>query len=343
MNNTGTNTWTTDATPHNLGSQNPQDNTRWGFGRVGLPGGTPVALGSSATFSFTATAPAIVGSYPFDWKMVEDGIEWFGATCQETINVIAAPLPDLVTNHQTIAINGTLTAGNNITFTSTVKNDSSVPAAAGSIGRWCIDNPNCLTTTTNEINTHSFFAFTPFLTSNLRTSSGWTATAGPHDIWWCADVTNFISESNEGIISNCTSRGFTVGATPTFTLGSAGGIEVSFSPALTSESTETTLSVNPTGGFNSTVTFSVIDILNSSGTSIGLSGILGFIPSFTPTTLASPYTGGSVFSVTVDVEAADPDNDQLFTLVIQGSGGGKTATVNVPLTLKASNPIFEEE
>jgi len=94
MNNNGTKPWTTDGTPHNLGSQNPQDNTRWGIGRVGLPF-QPVNPGQNAVFSFNATAPSTADSYPFDWKMVEDGIEWFGDTCAKIIEVTAAPFDEI--------------------------------------------------------------------------------------------------------------------------------------------------------------------------------------------------------------------------------------------------------
>jgi RHS repeat-associated protein len=76
MQNTGTTTWSA-ANLYRLGAQNPQDNTTWGTARVELPG--PVAPGASATFSFNVTAPATVGSYNFQWRMVQDNVEWFGA------------------------------------------------------------------------------------------------------------------------------------------------------------------------------------------------------------------------------------------------------------------------
>lgn len=75
MKNTGTTTWT-DATQFHLGSQNPQDNTTWGLLRVSLPG--PVAPGANVTFSFNVTAPNAVGNYNFQWRMVQDTVEWFG-------------------------------------------------------------------------------------------------------------------------------------------------------------------------------------------------------------------------------------------------------------------------
>ena len=86
MKNTGTKAWTTDSTPHRLGSQNPQDTLRWGISRVNLSVAT-VDPNANATFTFTATAPTTPGTYPFDWKMVEENTEWFGATCAKTITV----------------------------------------------------------------------------------------------------------------------------------------------------------------------------------------------------------------------------------------------------------------
>ncbi len=73
--NTGTMTWTS-GSAFNLGSQNPGDNSTWGTGRVGLPGAT--ATGQTATFNFNATAPRTPGTYNFQWRMVQDGVAWFG-------------------------------------------------------------------------------------------------------------------------------------------------------------------------------------------------------------------------------------------------------------------------
>lgn len=75
LRNNGSKTWWP-SSGYRLGSQNPQDNTRWGMHRVALPGG--VAPGQYATFDFTVTAPSTPGSYPFQWRMVQDNVEWFG-------------------------------------------------------------------------------------------------------------------------------------------------------------------------------------------------------------------------------------------------------------------------
>ncbi|MDQ2840241.1 MAG: hypothetical protein M3Y72_04215, partial [Acidobacteriota bacterium] len=73
--NTGLGKWST-TTAHSLGAQNPQDNTVWWFGRVPLP--QDVFSGESVTFNFIVTPPFKAGVYNFQWRMVQDGVEWFG-------------------------------------------------------------------------------------------------------------------------------------------------------------------------------------------------------------------------------------------------------------------------
>jgi hypothetical protein len=75
MRNDGSETWT-DGALYRLGSQNPQDNYTWEVNRVALP--RPVAPGEEVTFNFTVTAPSTNGTYNFQWRMVQDGVEWFG-------------------------------------------------------------------------------------------------------------------------------------------------------------------------------------------------------------------------------------------------------------------------
>ncbi|MGH7249621.1 MAG: NBR1-Ig-like domain-containing protein, partial [Minisyncoccia bacterium] len=98
MQNTGTTTWTS-SYPYRLGTQSPQDTSEWaplssGYqNRISLPS-LSVAPGSQATFSFTATAPTTLNTYAFAWKMVQEGVQWFGTTCTMNITVVAAA-PDL--------------------------------------------------------------------------------------------------------------------------------------------------------------------------------------------------------------------------------------------------------
>ncbi len=81
MVNTGSTTWTA-ATGYALGSQNPTDNTTWGPNRVALP--NSVDPGGSVSFAFNMTAPAVAGTYNFQWRMVQEGVEFFG---EPTTNV----------------------------------------------------------------------------------------------------------------------------------------------------------------------------------------------------------------------------------------------------------------
>jgi hypothetical protein len=75
MRNSGASTWLPSA-GYRLGAQNPQDSFTWGLNRVSLPG--PVAPASDVTFAFNVTAPAATGAYNFQWRMLQEGIGYFG-------------------------------------------------------------------------------------------------------------------------------------------------------------------------------------------------------------------------------------------------------------------------
>lgn len=94
---TGLSTWM-DTANHRLGSQNPQDNLTWGFGRVLLPAGTSIPPGSSYTFSFTITAPAVAGNYNFQWRMLREAVEWFGDYTPNVSIAVNVPTPPVVSN-----------------------------------------------------------------------------------------------------------------------------------------------------------------------------------------------------------------------------------------------------
>ena len=76
LRNVGSTTWQT-SNNYWLGSQNPQDNRTWGTNRVPLPAAVPP--GGQVTISFSVTAPFRTGTYNFQWRMVQDGVEWFGS------------------------------------------------------------------------------------------------------------------------------------------------------------------------------------------------------------------------------------------------------------------------
>jgi len=87
MKNTGTSTWTAEEN-FRLGSQNPQGNTTWGFNRVSLGEDETVEPGAEKTFSFEITAPETEGTYRFQWRMLQENVEWFGdLTHNQHINI----------------------------------------------------------------------------------------------------------------------------------------------------------------------------------------------------------------------------------------------------------------
>ena len=86
LKNSGTTTWSAGGN-YNLGSVNALDNTLWGLNRVPVP--AMVNPSDTVTFTFNIKAPAIPGVYNFQWRMVQDGVEWFGdLTRNVSINVI---------------------------------------------------------------------------------------------------------------------------------------------------------------------------------------------------------------------------------------------------------------
>jgi C1A family cysteine protease len=75
MRNLGTETWTPGA-QYRLGSLSPPNNQRWGLTRVELPG--TIVPGQAVTFAFHVTAPTSPGTAVFRWRMLQEGVEWFG-------------------------------------------------------------------------------------------------------------------------------------------------------------------------------------------------------------------------------------------------------------------------
>jgi hypothetical protein len=91
MRNTGTSTWTANRL-YRLGAlnQNGGDSSDWVTSRVHLPAN--VEPGGVVTFNFSVIAPDAAGAYHFRWRMVQDGVEWFGqSTTGVSVNVTIPP------------------------------------------------------------------------------------------------------------------------------------------------------------------------------------------------------------------------------------------------------------
>ncbi|MCP4312092.1 MAG: sulfatase-like hydrolase/transferase [Bacteroidetes bacterium] len=78
MKNTGVSAWTKSG-QFKLGSRSPADNETWGLKRVEFSEGDSIVPGQEKTFTFDITVPEADGIFIFQWQMVQDGEEWFGA------------------------------------------------------------------------------------------------------------------------------------------------------------------------------------------------------------------------------------------------------------------------
>lgn len=90
MRNIGTVPWDP-AEGYRLGSENPQDNATWGLSRVDVP--AIVGRFGDAAFAFTVTGPATPGTYNFQWRMVQDGVDWFGDPTENIAIGVVPPEP----------------------------------------------------------------------------------------------------------------------------------------------------------------------------------------------------------------------------------------------------------
>jgi hypothetical protein len=90
--NTGGDTWSP-GEGYRLGAVDDSDPLR-GDVRVDLPGDVVMPPGASHTFELDLRAPAQPGSYVTDWRMVREGIHWFGAVARSTVAVTCQAPPD---------------------------------------------------------------------------------------------------------------------------------------------------------------------------------------------------------------------------------------------------------
>ncbi len=104
----------------------------------------------------------------------------------------------------------TVPVGSVLTFSAIVKNDGTKDAGSTKM-RFCIDNANCLNSTTGRIGGEQNVSALDMGESSTTYTRTWTATVGTHTIYACAETGKKVSESNES--NNCSSLTFTVVAT----------------------------------------------------------------------------------------------------------------------------------
>ncbi|WP_424357759.1 NBR1-Ig-like domain-containing protein [Methanocella sp. MCL-LM] len=124
MRNTGTTTWN-EASSIRLGAigDGSGDAARFSTTRLFLPAGTNVAPGQQYTFTLAMVAPGTSGSYNPQYRMVRDGVAWFGDTWSNTLTVSAPGALDsqLISN----TIPSTMTHGQSYSVSMTLRNTGS--------------------------------------------------------------------------------------------------------------------------------------------------------------------------------------------------------------------------
>ncbi|WP_428986758.1 RHS repeat domain-containing protein [Stenotrophomonas lactitubi] len=93
--NTGNTTWSASA-GYALGSWNPNDNLRWGRHRVPVPNDVIPQL--PAFFEFDVVAPPLPGVYSFQWRLLEEGKEWFGRESDNVQVTVTGPPSKVIGN-----------------------------------------------------------------------------------------------------------------------------------------------------------------------------------------------------------------------------------------------------
>lgn len=90
MRNVGSTTWVAQSN-YRLGAQNPRDNNIWDTSRAYLSSIDSVTTNQQKTFTFNIKAPSTPGNYNFQWKMLQEFIEWFGDYTPNKVITVAPP------------------------------------------------------------------------------------------------------------------------------------------------------------------------------------------------------------------------------------------------------------
>lgn len=169
-----------------------------------------VSLGSGGTSTFTVITNIATPANTYNFTVTgNDGTRSHSAIASLIVTAVAGQ-PDLETTSVYPTTPDPLVVGTNRTFTATIQNRIGATAtAAANSGRFCIDSideNNCYISSSTQLG-----AVSPIPSLNVgvavtRNSENWLVTAGNHTVYFCADVTTVVSESDESAASNCASQ-----------------------------------------------------------------------------------------------------------------------------------------
>nr|WP_251006411.1 RHS repeat-associated core domain-containing protein [Stenotrophomonas sp. ISL-67] len=101
--NSGNTTWSA-SNGYALGSWNPENNSRWGVARVPMPNN--VLPQGPAIFEFNVVAPSLPGVYGFQWRLLEENVEWFGGESTNVQVTVTGPPSRIVGNIDAVTSSG---------------------------------------------------------------------------------------------------------------------------------------------------------------------------------------------------------------------------------------------
>lgn len=167
--NNGTTSWTTGGSqPYRLGAQNPQDNWNWGINRVELPSNIP--SGSVANLTFVVTAPPTPGVYNFQWRMLQEGVAWFGpTTSNQLVEVVTGPPVVSISSPSNGARIVTNASSASVTLTGTA---TAATGATINSSNWVVDNGPAVSGSTYTPNLSLGFHTAKFTAIDNRGNSG---------------------------------------------------------------------------------------------------------------------------------------------------------------------------
>lgn len=75
----------------NLGAVGWGDAPKFGTDRAYLADDQPVGFGKTAEFNFSLAAPSYSGRFNVQFRMVQEGVNWFGSVCMREVEVVESP------------------------------------------------------------------------------------------------------------------------------------------------------------------------------------------------------------------------------------------------------------
>lgn len=115
----------------------------------------------------------------------------------------------------TITLPASVSVGNPAIFTARSRNVGGTGAPSHKT-RFCIDNPNCLTTSAGQLAVRQVSGLAPGVFSPVLSGTWNSPTPGVHRVYFCTDIDDEVAEGgpNEGVASNCTSAEFNTSSLP---------------------------------------------------------------------------------------------------------------------------------